>query len=59
MEVFNENDPGKGPDLRCGPLPLETVPWAFVIDRDGQISARFEGAFGAEELVGALRRTFG
>ena len=59
MEVFNENDPGKGirPQMRA--FHLETEPWAFVIDRDRQISARFEGAFGAEELVGALRRALG
>ncbi|MDQ2631071.1 MAG: hypothetical protein M3Y75_08875 [Actinomycetota bacterium] len=53
MEVFNDNDPGKGvrPQLRA--FNLETEPWAFVIDRNGRISARFEGAFGAEELTQA------
>ncbi|MGD9734244.1 MAG: hypothetical protein AB7V58_01355 [Solirubrobacterales bacterium] len=56
MEVFNDNDPSKGlrPQLRAFNLPTE--PWAFIIDRDGRISARFEGAFGAEELARALGR---
>jgi len=54
MEVFNDNDPGKGvrPQLRA--FHLETEPWAFIVDRDGRISARFEGAFSAEELTQAV-----
>jgi hypothetical protein len=54
MEVFNDNDATKGvrPQLRA--FNLETEPWAFVIDRDGRISARFEGAFGADELTQAM-----
>lgn len=56
MEVYNENDPNKGlrPQLRAFHLPTE--PWAFIIDRKGQVGARFEGAFGAEELARALNR---
>jgi hypothetical protein len=56
MEVFNENDPSKGlrPQLRAFHLPTE--PWAFVIDRNGRIAARFEGAFGADELEAAVRK---
>lgn len=54
MEVYNDNEIPKGvrPQLRA--FNLETEPWAFVVDRTGQISARFEGAFGAEELTQAL-----
>jgi hypothetical protein len=54
MEVFNDNDPSKGvrPQLRA--FNLETEPWAFVVDRSGKISARFEGAFGADELTRAM-----
>lgn len=54
MEVFNDNDGTKGvrPQLRA--FNLETEPWAFIIDRDGRISARFEGAFGADELAQAM-----
>jgi len=54
MEVFNDNDPNKGvrPQLRA--FKIETEPWAFVIDHKGRISARLEGAFGAEELTKAV-----
>lgn len=59
MEVFNDNDPGKGvrPQLRAYGLPTE--PWAFLIDRKGVVRERFEGAFGASELEAALRSISG
>jgi hypothetical protein len=59
MEVFNDNDPNKGlrPQLKAFNLPTE--PWAFVIDKDGRIAARLEGAFGAEELTQAIEKTVG
>lgn len=59
MEIYNENDPSKGlrPEVKAFHLPTE--PWAFVVDRDGRITARFEGAFGAEELSRALDQTVG
>lgn len=59
MEVFEDNDPGKGlrPQLRAFHLPTE--PWAFVIDRNGRIAARFEGAFGADELTEAIEKAVG
>lgn len=54
MEVYNDNEIPKGirPQLRA--FHLETEPWAFVIDSTGHITARFEGAFGAEELTQAV-----
>lgn len=56
MEIFNENDPGKGvrPQLRAFDLPSE--PWVFVVDRTGKINSRIEGAFSAEELKQAVMR---
>jgi hypothetical protein len=56
MEIFNENDPNKGlrPQVRAFALPTE--PWAFVIDRDGVVRERLEGAFGATELSAALEK---
>ncbi len=59
MEVFNDNDPGKGvrPQLRA--FNLVTEPWAFIIDRKGRVTARFEGAFGAEELTRATEKAIG
>jgi hypothetical protein len=57
MEIYEENDPSKGlrPEVKAFNLPSE--PWAFIVDRDGRISARFEGAFGADELGRALEKT--
>jgi hypothetical protein len=54
MEVYNDNEIAKGvrPQLRAS--HLETEPWAFVVDRNGRIADRFEGAFGAEELTRAM-----
>ena len=59
MEVYNDNEIPKGvrPQLRA--FNLETEPWAFVIDRTGHVSARFEGAFGAEELTQAVEAAIG
>ncbi len=54
MEVYNGNDPAKGfrPQLAAWHLPSE--PWLFVIDSHGVVRARFEGAFGADEVQQAL-----
>ncbi|HXR60680.1 MAG TPA: hypothetical protein VN732_05075 [Solirubrobacterales bacterium] len=56
MEVYNDNDPGKGirPQLRTYHLPTE--PWTFLIDGDGVIRDRIEGAFGVSELEEAMRK---
>jgi hypothetical protein len=54
MEVFNENDPGKGVRPQMRAFHLETEPWAFVVGRDGRVAARFEGAFAADELTQAV-----
>lgn len=56
MEIYNRNDPNKGlrPEVRAFHLPTE--PWAFLVARQGRISARFEGAFGAGELSRALAK---
>lgn len=55
MEVYNDNDPGKGirPQLRA--YRLQTEPWTFLIDRSGVIRDRIEGAFGVSELEAAMR----
>jgi hypothetical protein len=59
MEVYNDNEISKGvrPQLRA--FNLETEPWAFVVDPNGRIAARFEGAFGAEELTKAVEAAIG
>lgn len=55
MEVYNDNDPGKGirPQLRAYGLPTE--PWTFLVDRNGVVRDRIEGAYGVLELEQAMR----
>jgi hypothetical protein len=59
MEIFNDNDPGKGvrPQVRAFHLPSE--PWLFVIDRQGTIRTAIEGAFGVERLTEAVEEVAG
>lgn len=54
MEIYSENDPGKGvrPQVRAYRLPSE--PWLFAIDGDGVIRAAVEGPFGTELLTGVV-----
>jgi hypothetical protein len=54
MEVYKDNEIAKGVRPQLSAFHLETEPWAFVVGRDGRVTARFEGAFGAEELTQAL-----
>jgi hypothetical protein len=59
MEIFNDNDPGKGvrPQVRAFNLPSE--PWLFTIDRRGRVAAAVEGAFGVELLTQAVKKGLG
>jgi len=54
VEVYEDNDPAQGfrPELKA--FGLRTEPWLFVIDRQGRISTRIEGAFSADELTAAI-----
>ena len=56
MEIFNDNDPGKGvrPQVRAFNLPGE--PYLFAIDREGRVSSVIEGAFGPEALDAAVKK---
>lgn len=56
MEVYNDNDPNKGirPQLRTYNLPTE--PWTFLIDANGTIKDRIEGAYGVSELEEAVAK---
>ena len=57
MEIYNQNDPNKGaaPAGRCD-FNLRTEPWLFVINSDGTISTRIEGAFSVDELNAGARQ---
>jgi hypothetical protein len=54
MEVYSDNDPNKGYRPQLKAYGLRTEPWLFVIDKNGTISTRIEGAFGVSELEDAV-----
>jgi hypothetical protein len=59
MEVYAGNDPSKGlrPQLQAFGLPTE--PWTFLIDRNGIVRDRIEGAYGVPELEQAVKKIAG
>lgn len=56
QEIYNDNEVSKGFREQVGAWGLPTEPWTFVIDRDGKVVQRFEGAFSAEELTAAVKQ---
>ena len=57
MEIFEDNipDPNKlRSQVEAYSLPTE--PWIFVIDAEGRISSRFEGAISVAELTEAVEK---
>lgn len=57
MEIYEGNVAGPKnlrPQVEAYGLPTE--PWLFVIDADGRVSTRIEGAFSAAELEDAIDR---
>ena len=53
MEVYENNEPPRvRPQLAA--FGLRTEPWTFLIDRDGIVRDRLEGAYGVAELEEAL-----
>ena len=57
MEIYNDNTPPQQSQRRsCSAYGLMTEPWLFVIDTDGKVSTRIEGAFSAAELERRARQ---
>ena len=54
MEVFNNNNPNDGVRPQLKEYGLQTEPWLFVVDADGKVTTRIEGAFSVEELREAV-----
>jgi hypothetical protein len=54
QEIYNDNAVNKGYRPQVGAWRLPTEPWTFVIDRDGRIADRFQGAFSPGELQRAV-----
>ena len=55
MEVYNENNAAKGVRPQLDAFHLQTEPWTFLIDEDGVIRDRIEGAYGVFELEQAMK----
>ena len=57
VEIYENIDDSQGGLVEAPAViewGLQTEPWVFVVDSDGTISARFEGALGVGELESAL-----
>jgi hypothetical protein len=54
-EVYVDNQPSKGLRPQLKAFHLRTEPWLFVINRQGRIVARLEGAFGTHEVTQAIQ----
>ena len=56
QEIYVDNQPGPEnlrPQVKEYGLPTE--PWLFIIDENGEVSTRIEGAFSVDELESALK----
>jgi hypothetical protein len=56
QEIYQDNNAAKPVRPQVATWRLQTEPWAFVIDRHGRISSRFEGVFSTGELARAVAR---
>ncbi|WP_372791924.1 peroxiredoxin family protein [Paraconexibacter sp.] len=56
MEIYRDNDLSKGFRSQVAAYRLPTEPWTFVIDRQGIVRERFEGAFSVGELERAVAK---
>lgn len=55
VEIYEDNNPGKGANRWVREWNLPSEPWAFVVDGKGVVRAKFEGAFSRSELEDAVR----
>jgi hypothetical protein len=56
MEIYNGNQISKGTNEQVAAFRLPSEPWAFVIDKNGKVAARLEGAFSVGELDRAIAK---
>ena len=56
VEIYQDNDPSKGPNPWVRQWHLPGEPWTFLVGSDGRIKAKFEGSFSSRELNAAIRR---
>ena len=56
MEIYRDNEKGKGFRPQVAQWRLRTEPWLFTIDRRGRVAARLEGPVSAREVDQAIDR---
>jgi hypothetical protein len=56
QEIYNDNEIKKGFRKQVGAYHLPSEPWLFVIDKNGKVVDRLEGAFSAGEVERALAK---
>lgn len=56
IEIYEGNNPGNGVNRWVTEWRLPTEPWVFVVDREGIVRDRFEGAVSVRELERSIRR---
>jgi hypothetical protein len=56
VEIYEDNNPSKGPNPWVRQWHLPGEPWTFLVGADGRIKAKFEGSFSSRELQAAIRR---
>jgi len=54
QEIYVDNELEKGLRPPVAAYELPTEPWVFVVDANGRIVARYEGAFSMDELNAAI-----
>ena len=55
QEVYADNKPDKGLRKPLQQFNLRTEPWLFVVDRNGEVTARLEGSFGVDAFEQAIK----
>lgn len=55
QEVYVDNQVSKGVRPQLSAFDLHTEPWTFLIDRNGVVRDRIEGAYGVSELEQAMK----
>ena len=56
MEIYNDNQISNGTNEQVAAFRLPSEPWAFVIDKNGKVAARLEGAYSLNELDRAIAK---
>ena len=59
QEIYKDNDVNRGFTDQVAEYRLPTEPWIFVVDKDGKITDRFEGAVSVGELERAVAKVAG